>query len=116
MAYARRRTNICGATTVSANRIFGNHNTLSHRLAFGLQIREKVTANAKKLLQEITERMQHVYYVRQRETIAQRASVGRLTEEVETLRKQLAISMILRDIFFPTGIGKKIPNRGKESG
>ncbi|MDR3549329.1 MAG: hypothetical protein P4M11_13880 [Candidatus Pacebacteria bacterium] len=61
---------------------------------FGIQIRDKVTANAKELLRQITERMQHVYYVRQRETIAERTGVGRLTDEVERLRKQLAISTI----------------------
>ena len=51
--------------------------------------------NAKQLLGQITERMKDSYYIRQRETISQRANVGKLTEEVESLRRLLAISIFL---------------------
>jgi len=61
-------------------------------LVYGIKIREKMMKNAELLLKQITERMQDVYYVKQRETIAQRANVGKLTGEIETLRKLLAVS------------------------
>jgi len=66
----------------------------SNSLEHALGMREKIMSNSKKLLTEITERMKHIYYAQQRETLAQRASVSRLTEEVNTLKKQLDISIM----------------------